>query len=67
MRDAGTLRRKNAEERAGMNIRFDGKTAVVTGGGHGLGREMTRALCALGANVWTCDLIPENLEETRRK
>jgi len=27
---------------------------------------MTRAFCALGARVWTCDLIAENLEETRR-
>jgi 3-oxoacyl-[acyl-carrier protein] reductase len=49
-----------------MNIRFDGKTVVVTGGGHGLGREMTRAFCALGGKVWTCDLIAENLAETRR-
>lgn len=48
-----------------MNIRFDGKTIVVTGGGHGLGREMCRAFSALGGRVWTCDLNRENLEETR--
>jgi 3-oxoacyl-[acyl-carrier protein] reductase len=48
-----------------MNIRFDGKTVIVTGGGHGLGREMSRAFSSLGARVWTCDLSRENLEETR--
>ena len=48
-----------------MNIRFDGKTVIVTGGGHGLGREMTRAFASLGARVWSCDLSRENLEETR--
>lgn len=48
-----------------MDIRFDGKTIIVTGGGHGLGREMCRAFSALGGRVWTCDLNRENLEETR--
>jgi len=49
-----------------MNIRFDEKRVIVTGGGHGLGREMCGAFSALGAEVWTCDLSPENLEETKR-
>jgi len=49
-----------------MNIDFTNKTVIVTGGGHGLGREMCRAFAALGARVWTCDLNEENLEETRR-
>jgi 3-oxoacyl-[acyl-carrier protein] reductase len=48
-----------------MRVRFDGKTVVVTGGGHGLGRAMSRAFASLGARVWTCDLSRENLEETR--
>jgi 3-oxoacyl-[acyl-carrier protein] reductase len=48
-----------------MNIDFTGRTALVTGGGHGLGQEMCRALSGLGANVWTCDLDAGELEETR--
>jgi len=48
-----------------MNIDFSGRTAMVTGGGHGLGQEMCRALSELGARVWTCDLDAERLEETR--
>lgn len=48
-----------------MNILFEGKTIVVTGGGHGLGREMCRAFSALGGRVWTCDLNQKHLEETR--
>jgi len=48
-----------------MQVRFDGKTVIVTGGGHGLGREMSRAFASLGATVWTCDPSRENLEETR--
>jgi 3-oxoacyl-[acyl-carrier protein] reductase len=48
-----------------MNISFEGKTALVTGGGHGLGRKMAVAFAARGASVWTCDLSEENLQETR--
>jgi 3-oxoacyl-[acyl-carrier protein] reductase len=47
-----------------MTFDFTGRTVVVTGGGHGLGREMCRTFNRLGAWVWTCDLNPENLEET---
>ena len=48
-----------------MKIDFNGKTVIVTGGGHGLGREMCRAFADLGARVWTCDLSEENLQGTR--
>jgi 3-oxoacyl-[acyl-carrier protein] reductase len=48
-----------------MNIEFSGKTVIVTGGGHGLGQEMCRAFEELGAGVWTCDLDPAELDETR--
>lgn len=47
-----------------MNIRFDGKVVVVTGGGHGFGREMARRFAALGAVVHTCDRSAENLAGT---
>jgi 3-oxoacyl-[acyl-carrier protein] reductase len=48
-----------------VNIDFGGQTVLVTGGGHGLGREMTRAYWALGAKVWTCDLDDGELAGTR--
>ena len=45
---------------------FSGKIAVITGGGTGMGRALARALIAEGCHVATCDVIDENLEETRR-
>jgi 3-oxoacyl-[acyl-carrier protein] reductase len=48
-----------------MNIDFAGQTVIVTGGGHGLGREISSSFAALGARVWTCDLDQGRLEETR--
>lgn len=48
-----------------MKIEFPNRTVLVTGGGHGLGREMVRTFAALGARVWACDLREEPLAETR--
>ena len=45
--------------------RFDGRTAVVTGGASGLGRETARRIVAEGGKVVLWDIDPEWLEEAR--
>ena len=46
-------------------FRLDGKTALVTGGGRGLGRYMAEALADAGANLILCSRKKEALEEVR--
>lgn len=41
-----------------MKAYFDGKVAVITGGGHGIGRAIASAFRAQGATVFTMDLVP---------
>jgi len=43
---------------------FTAKLAVVTGGGSGMGRELTRQLAAQGCAVAACDLNPDTMAET---
>lgn len=43
---------------------YGGLTAVVTGGGTGMGRELVRQLTAQGCNVATCDVNAGALAET---
>ena len=49
-----------------MNIRFDQKTVVVSGAGHGFGRSIAESFSALGARVFGCDLNAGELAETAR-
>ena len=45
---------------------FQGKRAVVTGGGTGMGRELARQLSKEGCSVAICDVSEENMAATKR-
>ncbi|MGD0292323.1 MAG: SDR family oxidoreductase [Terracidiphilus sp.] len=42
-----------------------GKSAIVTGGGRGIGRALVHRLVSVGANVLVCDLDQQALQETQ--
>ena len=44
---------------------LNGKTAIVTGGGRGIGRAIVQRLASAGANVLACDLDLQALQETQ--
>ncbi len=47
-------------------FRLEGKAAIITGGGQGLGRYMAEALSEAGANVVLCSRNLESLEEVKK-
>jgi len=49
-----------------MNIGFAGRTAIVTGAGHGFGRAISETFARAGAKVWACDLNADELAATRQ-
>ena len=44
--------------------RFEGRLAVITGGGTGMGRELARQLTAEGCHVAIGDVSAESMAET---
>jgi 3-oxoacyl-[acyl-carrier protein] reductase len=49
-----------------MHIRFEGRTALVTGAAHGFGRAIALRFAELGAHVVACDVLAGELDETAR-
>jgi NAD(P)-dependent dehydrogenase (short-subunit alcohol dehydrogenase family) len=45
---------------------FRGKLAVITGAGTGMGRELARQLASEGCHLAICDVLTQNMAETRK-
>jgi len=49
-----------------MDIEFHEKTVIVTGAAHGFGRQISLEFARRGARVWACDVLADELGETRQ-
>ena len=49
-----------------MNIEFEGKTVIITGAARGFGRAIALAFAQRKATVWACDILSDELKETRK-
>jgi L-xylulose reductase len=56
-----------SEKETTMEIRFEGKRALVTGGGRGIGREIAVLLAHTGAKVAVIDRIKEDLDSLMKE
>lgn len=50
-----------------MEFSFAGKTALVTGAAHGIGRSICVELGRRGARIFAADVLPTDLAETKRQ
>lgn len=48
-----------------MSTGFEGRTVLVTGAAHGLGRAISGAFAVRGARVFVCDVLADELAATR--
>ena len=48
-----------------MHFDFTDQRVIVTGAAHGFGRAISQAFARRGAEVWACDILADELEETR--
>src|SRR5262245_31090199 len=63
--DDGKRRVESAAGGAPMDLRIHGRSAIVTGGSRGIGRETARTLLEAGARVAICARHRETLDQAR--
>jgi 2-keto-3-deoxy-L-fuconate dehydrogenase len=59
--------RETSDPKNGVAFRLDGKTAVITGGGSGIGRAIATRFAAQGATIHVLDLSRDDADATCRQ